>query len=276
MIGSLFELGTKAFLEQCLGDEHAQRKPLVFLHVAKTAGSSFREELADRFQPSENVFVDFSKIELPVSAEKYTAVMESNLADLDSHRIAKCRMVSGHFSYNQLARTKNIADGRLVTFIRNPISRLTSFYEYHSSSAHPDNAAFKQQYPNFRHFIQCPENINGISRQLTPGIHDNGEEAAEWIKKNYYWIGFQENYVASVKLLFAMSGMRFSPQHTIRVSEAGYNNFDADDIHLATELNKTDLQIFNKFNQDFSPIWGEIYHFTDFDRIFRSFLGHEI
>jgi hypothetical protein len=274
MIGSLFDLGTKAFIEASLDDEKELRKPIIFAHVAKTAGSSFREELADRFQPSENVFVDFSKIELPVSADKYVATLESNLADLDDRRMRKCRMVSGHFSYNQIAKTKNIARGRLVTFIRNPISRLTSFYEYHSSDAHPDNDAFKREYPNFRHFIQCPENINGIYRQLTPGTFDNGADAAEWIKRNYYWVGLQENYVASVKLLFAMNGMRFSPSHSIRVLDSDHSNFDPDDIRLAENLNQTDLQIFNIINEDFSPIWSEIYYLTDYDRIFRIYLGH--
>jgi hypothetical protein len=273
MISDLFDLGAKAFIEQSLDNKDESKKPIIFIHVAKTAGSSFREELAERFQPSENVFVDFSNIELPVSAEKYAAILENKLSELNSRRMAKCRMVSGHFNYDQIAGKENIAQGRLVTFIRDPISRLSSFYKYHCSVAHPDSNSFKIQYPTFRHFIQSPENTNGICRQLAPGIICNGTDAAEWIMRNYYWVGIQESYVASVKLLFAMNGMRFSPRHSIRVSSSSYADFDPDDIRLAEELNQMDLQMFNKLSQSFSSIWDEIYYLTDYDRIFKLYLG---
>lgn len=273
MINNLFDLGVKAFIKCSLDDHDEFRKSLIFIHVGKTAGSSFREELADRFQPSENVFVDFSKVELPVTPEKYMAIMEANLADLSDNRIHKCRMVSGHFSYNQIARQHNLAQGRLITFIRNPISRLTSSYEYHGSAAHPDRDTFKALYPTFRDYIQDPQNINAMYRQLTPANLDDGADAAEWIKQNYYWVGLQENYVASVKLLFAMNGMRFSPQYSLRKFDSNCTSFDASDIRLAEELNRIDLQIFNSFNECYASIWDEIYHLTDYDRIFTLYLG---
>lgn len=274
MIESLFDLGAKAFIERSFDDKEASTKPIIFIHVAKTAGSSFREELAERFQPAENVFVDFSSVELPISSEKYAEILEKHLAELNRRRITKCRMVSGHFSYNQIAEKENLAHGRLVTIIRHPIARLSSYYKYHCSSAHPDCDTFKNKYPTFRHFIQSRENINGIYHQLTPGTFDNGMDAAEWIKHNYYWVGLQENYVASVKLLFAMNGMRFSPRHSIRVSPFNGDGFDADDIRLAEELNRIDLEIFNELSRSFSSIWEDIYHLTDYDRIFKLYLEH--
>ncbi|MBN3753914.1 sulfotransferase family 2 domain-containing protein [Paraburkholderia sp. Tr-20389] len=273
MINRLFDLGVETFIESSLDNDDELRKPLVFIHIGKTAGSSFREELADRFQPCENVFVDFSKVELPVTPEKYAAIMESNLADLNDNRMRRCRMVSGHFSYSQISRQPDLARGRLITFLRNPISRLTSSYEYHGSAAHPDRDSFKAQYPTFRHYIQDPQNINEMYRQLTPANFSDGADAAEWIKQNYYWIGLQENYVASVKLLFAMNGMRFSPQHSIRKSESSHTGFSAEDIRLAEELNRFDLQIFNSFNERYASMWAEIYHWTDFDRIFSQYLS---
>ncbi|KAE8759289.1 hypothetical protein FSO04_14235 [Paraburkholderia madseniana] len=275
MIGDLFDLGAKAFILCSLDDRKEQAKPIIFLHVAKTAGSSFREELAERFQPSENVFVDFSKVELPIDGKKYAAILNSNLLELNDRRMARCRMVSGHFSYDQIVEKENLVQARLVTFIRHPISRLVSFYKYHSSSAHPDNASFKKNYPTFRHLVQAPDNINGICRQLTPGISSNGTDAAEWIKRNYYWVGMQENYVASVKLLFAMNGMRFSPRHNVRVSDSSYADVDAEDIRLAEQLNAVDVQMYNNLVESFSPRWEEIYHQTDYDRVFRAYLEHQ-
>jgi hypothetical protein len=275
MICDLFDLGAKAFILRSLDDRKEQAKPIIFLHVAKTAGSSFREELAERFQPSENVFVDFSKIELPMDGEKYASILNGNLQELNDRRMARCRMVSGHFTYSQIVAKQNLAQGRLVTFIRHPISRLVSFYKYHCSSAHPDNAAFEKNYPTFRHFVQDPDNTNGICRQLTPGIVSNGTDAAEWIKRNYYWVGIQENYVASVKLLFAMSGMRFSPRHSIRVSDSSYTDVDADDIRLAEQLNTVDLEMYNSLAESFSPRWEEIYRQTDYDRVFRDYLENQ-
>ncbi|OYD76178.1 UNVERIFIED_ORG: sulfotransferase family protein [Burkholderia sp. CF145] len=274
MISDLFDLGTKAFILRSLDDGKEQAKPIIFLHVAKTAGSSFREELAERFQPSENVFVDFSKVELPIGGEKYSAILSKNLQELNDNRMARCRMVSGHFTYNQIAGKDKLAQGRLVTFIRQPISRLVSFYKYHCSDAHPDNASFKKDYPMFRHFVQAPENINAICRQLTPDNSNNGMDAAEWIKRNYYWVGIQENYVASIKLLFAMTGMRFSPRHSIRVFDSSYSDVDAEDIRLAEQLNGVDLQMYNNLAESFSSRWEEIYHQTDYDRVFRTYLEH--
>jgi hypothetical protein len=273
MIDSLFESGVQAFIERSLDNGDELKKPLIFLHVGKTAGSSFREELADRFQPCENVFVDFSEVELPVSAAKYAAIMESNLADLSDNRMRRCRMVSGHFGYNQIAKHRNMVEGRLITFLRNPISRLTSSYEYHSSSAHPDCDSFKTQYPTFRHYVEDPQNINDMYRQLTPADSGDGADAAEWIRRNYYWVGLQENYVASVKLLFAMNGMRFSPHHSLRKADSNHTVFDVNDIRLAEELNWIDLQIFNSFNESYAAIWEEVYRLTDYDRVFSLYLG---
>jgi hypothetical protein len=126
----------------------------------------------------------------------------------------------------------------------------------------------------FRHFVQAPENINAICRQLTPDNSNNGMDAAEWIKRNYYWVGIQENYVASIKLLFAMTGMRFSPRHSIRVSDSSYSDVDAEDIRLAEQLNGVDLQMYNNLAESFSPRWEEIYHQTDYDRVFRTYLEY--
>lgn len=273
MIKNLFDFGVEKFIEVSLDNRDEFAKPLVFLHVGKTAGSSFREELADRFQPCENVFVDFSKIEFPVSNEKYAAIMANNLADFSGNRLKKCRMVSGHFWYNQIAKHGDMVEGRLITFLRNPVSRLTSSYQYHTSAAHPDRSSFKTEYPTFRHYIQDPKNINGMYRQLTPANFRDGIDAVEWIKKNYYWVGLQENYVASVKLLFAMNGMRFSPHHNIRKSDSDRMNFDVSDIHLAQELNWIDLQIFKDFSECYASMWAEIYHWTDYDRIFGLYLS---
>jgi hypothetical protein len=273
MFSSLFEIGVQSFIERSLDNNEESNKPLIFLHVGKTAGSSFREELADRFQPCENVFVDFSKVELPLSPAKYAAIMESNLADLSANRMLRCRMVSGHFGYKQIAAHRNLLEGRLITFLRNPISRLTSSYEYHGSAAHPDCDAFRAQYPTFRHYVQDPQNINELYRQLTAANFENGVEAAQWIMQNYYWVGLQENYVASVKLLFAMNGMRFSPQHTIRKSDSNQTVFDPSDIRLAEELNQTDLQLFNHINENYAAVWAEIYRLTDYDRVFSLYLG---
>lgn len=272
MIKDLFDPGAEAFILRSLDDSDEQAKPIIFLHVAKTAGSSFREELAERFQPSENVFVDFSTVELPIDLKKYAAIMDENLLELNDRRMARCRMVSGHFTYGQISGKKNLVQSRLVTFIRHPISRLVSFYKYHCSSAHPDNASFKKDYTTFRHFVHAPENINGICRQLTPDLVTNGADAAEWIKRNYYWVGIQENYVASVKLLFAMTGMRFSPRHNIRVSDSSYADVDPEDIQLAEQLNAVDMQMYTVLAENFSPRWEEIYHQTDYDRVFKVYL----
>ncbi|WP_250480630.1 sulfotransferase family 2 domain-containing protein [Caballeronia sp. GAOx1] len=272
MIEALFEEGVQSFIEASLDDFDERNKPLVFLHVGKTAGSSFREELADRFQPCENVFVDFSKLKLPVSTAQYSAVMESSLADLSANRVRKCRMVSGHFRYDQITKFAGLANGRLITFLREPVARLASDYEYHRSSAHPDHDEFRAQYPTFRAFIRDPRNINAMYRQLTPAGFSDGTDAAAWIGRNYYWVGLQENYVASVKLLFAMNGMRFSPQHSIRKSNSARAVFDASDVKLAEELNSVDMQLFRTFQAGYADLWDEIYRLTDYDRIFNLYL----
>lgn len=276
MVKGLFDLGVESFIKSSLDNDGDRKKPLIFIHIGKTAGSSFREELADRFQPCENVFVDFSKIELPISPEKYAAIMERNLSDLNDNRMRKCKMVSGHFSYEQIARQSKLAQGRLIALLRNPISRLASSYEYHGSVAHPDRNSFITQYPTFRDYILDPRNVNQIYRQLTPGNSCDAADAVEWISNNYYWIGLQEQYVASVKLLFAMNGMRFSPQHRIRESEPSHVGFDASDIRLAEDLNQIDLQIFNSFNDRYASISDEIYQLTDYDRIFSLYLTEQV
>ncbi len=90
---------------------------LVFLHVPKTAGTSFTAVLDARFREEEICPAYYWK----------------ELFAIPRERLQAYRLVRGHFEY---AVTELLRDVRIITMLRDPVARTVSHYRYMATLAH--------------------------------------------------------------------------------------------------------------------------------------------
>src|SRR4051794_31629568 len=83
---------------------------LYFLHIPKTAGTSFNDILKANFAPDESSF----------------AVPVSNFVQIPHEQIAKFKAISGHYYYNIAAFTPRTPV--YITMLRDPVERTISDY----------------------------------------------------------------------------------------------------------------------------------------------------
>ncbi|WP_444935014.1 sulfotransferase family 2 domain-containing protein [Microbulbifer sp. JTAC008] len=129
-------------------------KPIVFVHIPKTAGTSFRWG-ADSYFGKESVCRDYGvkSVETSELVRSWTSSEKDGWLFAQEFSRRGYQFLTGHF-YS--AKYINIFDaGRMVTFLRDPIQRIAS--EYNHCVRHN---GYKD---SFEDFYRSPQNIN---RQL--------------------------------------------------------------------------------------------------------------
>ncbi len=112
------------------GRKFDERRPLVFLHIPKSAGTSLTHALLEVLQPrnpavslfDEVLFGSFSDFSGFSSAERARIYLPNRSLPADADLIA------GHVSFRRLARS--YPQGQYITVLREPIARLISHWRY--------------------------------------------------------------------------------------------------------------------------------------------------
>ena len=122
--------------------------PMIYLHIPKTAGTSFRKSAEQYFGPDQ-VLSDYGEQSSSTSEDIRSAVYaENDLASLRETGLEK-KFLTGHFS---MAKYREIfPDSPVVTFFRNPVDRVISEY-VHFSSHYEFEGSLRDFYskPHFR------------------------------------------------------------------------------------------------------------------------------
>src|SRR5829696_8077897 len=134
-IGTLFKDGVDAYLEE---EKDAPGAMWFFLHIPKTAGSSFRSELAAALKPNNNIVIDYKRPDIPFDMQK-RAVVDSFIENIHAR---PWRFASGHMHYPHV-RAISEAHGnmRILTMLRDPVKRVISDYRYQCTPQHPPHEA---------------------------------------------------------------------------------------------------------------------------------------
>lgn len=105
--------------------------PIIFMHIPKTAGTSFRTAARD-FYKRRNILRDYGEDSELTSQEIMQFIY--NNKDVAKLREASLsyKLITGHFP---AAKYKNIfTDAPIVTFVRDPVERVVSHYHHLCSS----------------------------------------------------------------------------------------------------------------------------------------------
>jgi len=193
---------------------------LLFIHIPKTAGTSFRLEAKNYFG-SANTYYDYGA----QSKETSNLVLNCEYNNKDRFQLYKAlynkpnSILCGHFHFNKYAPIYNARD--IICFIRKPEEQIRSHYE-HFTRLHNYKKSFLE-------FIKEIRFINIQSKLLT-GIP----------LQAIGFIGLTEQYDTSLKLI--------NDQYQINIKTAHHNkNIDKEHSHY--QQNGEELELIKSLNQ---------------------------
>ena len=169
--------------------ERAAPRPLLFVHIPKTAGTSLRMAAEEKL--GERVLRDYG----PNASETSDFIRERRYAEppIGEARLGQdleasgCRILAGHVRYADYAGV--FAPDRVVTFVREPIARVVSEYHHHRRNRGLEMSLLE--------FARRPTNRNRQARMLV------GAPLA-----SLACVGISERYGESLELLARRTGVR--------------------------------------------------------------------
>jgi len=202
-------------------------KSILFIHIPKTAGSSFRKAAEAYFAPQKTYF-DYGE----KSPETHPKILEFDYQKQDrftagSHIETHAQFVSGHINYHKYApffMAKNI-----ITFLRDPAQQIRSHFEHYVRHHNYKNT--------FEIFIQEKRFCNLQSRML------KGLPIAA-----YGFIGITEEYNTSIELINTYYKINIHPLSLNKNESKKEEKYQFTDTELILieQHNKDDIQLYSE------------------------------
>lgn len=219
---------------------------IIFQHIPKTAGTTFRYIIQYQFPPSAICELYGSSGSPAQRVEKL-----QNLSEIQSQKI---KIINTHVGFGLHDFLRQPCT--YITFLREPVSRAISMYYYYQKTKNPRflNLSLKefiQTYPGVQNGMT--KNFSGIVLQSQLLDNDQGEqfacnqESLEIAKKNiqkyFKFIGISERFDESLLLLREILGWKIPLYDKSNISQKP-NDIDQDTLRLIGELNELDLQLY--------------------------------
>jgi hypothetical protein len=244
MLAALFEKDFDRYFAAVGGG-----RPLwLFVHVPKTAGSSLTAEAASILQPGFNIDIDHTD-----TTRTYQVKFDASVqAFIDAQAAQKYRFATGHIMTRHVETIRAaVPDLRCFTMLRAPIARLVSDYHYQRSSMNTAQAQFIATTPSLEAYVARPHVHNKIALHLAPrpmALAGDVGACVDHIMANYAFVGLQETYPLSLRVLTTLMGEQRRPHAKVRVNTDIQDRAVPPDLeaHLRT-LNAVDIGIFKVF-----------------------------
>ena len=209
---------------------------LAFVHINKTAGTTFQFILKNSFVLGHCAFGNVKNVE--IAREKHLKLVKKffpNLKCIAGHRIVEPTTNLG----------KNILP---FTIIREPIARCASHYA----------GAFREGRTNlsFKEWIENPGMQNRQVRMIA-GEPDL-KKAVKLLKEKYFFVGLFEKFNESVQIFQALSPFEITPAYqskNVREKNALKDELlgDEENMKLLKKYNALDIKLYKTVEKDIYP-----------------------
>ena len=245
-----------------------KRNPLwLFVHIPKTAGSSFNGELVPILSPSYHIFVDYSQVEQRSFKDMLDEAVAKFIAAAQAKRYfyATGHILSEHVDHI----AASLPDVLPITLLRDPVARFVSDFRYQSSPMHPGHETFRQHHPTIATYMELPEERNKAAGALLPkALRDLGAAGpcVDHLLAIYGFIGIQENYALSLRLLTTLAGAPKRPKVFKRVNtptdETSVTLTEAQETQIRAD-NALDIAIYEDLAARFRAISAPLEAYLD-------------
>lgn len=227
-------------------------------HIPKTAGSSLAAEVTSA------VGADyFINLEADYSAEGANYL--SSLGDLTAMAVEKInsstppRVLSGHLGVSHVdSLVAAIPQLKVISFLRHPVARVLSEYNYCSSSRHPLSAQFCATYPDIDAYLATPGEMNKAAHMMFGPELTDPVEAVARMKARYTMVGLQERYPASFLLMSSLIWGSALPKMRERTAAVKAEP-DRDLVARIEKVNQLDLALYEATSREYDRITPEIW-----------------
>jgi hypothetical protein len=231
------------------GQDHTPgAKPLwLFLHIPKTAGSSFGTSLVKQLHPNHNINIDGVRGTKPRNAAFADAI--DKFITLDKQQ--PFAFVTGHLLMPEVVRIREVVGRpvRVITMLREPISRVISDYRYQRTPAHTTHEQFRAQYPTIESFVDDRRSQNKMFRFLS--LKGEPPEATiARLEADFAFVGVVERYAQSVRACSKLIGVDLADDTRVRVNPRKKDDVEITDAltDKIRRLNWMDEQVWRHFH----------------------------
>jgi len=229
----------------------------LFLHIPKTAGSSFGSELAALRPPYRNIHVDYRNHSRPF-AEQLQRAVDEFVADCKRVRF---RSASGHLALHHVHQIRDaVPDCKLVTFVRDPVARVVSDYRYQRTPAHPPYRDFITKYPNLRSYVSSPGARDKMFDHLAGDKSLPFQVGYRSIQDTFSFIGLVEHYPMCFNVFTRLCGLDAMPMLYRRRTEENSDNrvtLDLATIREIRQRNSRDCRLYNRVRNAWDAVADE-------------------
>jgi len=238
----------------------------LFVHVPKTAGSSFNAELTPLLKPNHHVLIDYAQTAVKSYHALYDEAVDRFIAEA---RGVTLRYATGHITGGHVERIKAaLPQVRPVTLMRQPVARFISDYRYQRTPMHPGHETFRRDFPTIEDYLAQQGEWNKTATYLVPpSVRRAGEAACiDYVMNHYAFVGIQEMYPLSLRVMTTLAGNPARPGARHRVNAPNPEN----NVELTPELDRSirarnalDLALYEAFARPLAAVRGELIAYLD-------------
>lgn len=219
-------------------------KPLLFLHIPKTAGSTLGQVFKSNEDPN----------------KYYHFWSQPRLSEL--HIVPKKDTIFGHFRYG-LHFYLNSSTVSYATMLREPVSRVISYYHFHLQDTQDPAHEFAVTH-SFEEWLEVSQGAQNEMTKCLSGIRSEfvpSQESFAMAKhhlRNMAFVGLTEHFEESLLLMKYYFGWKDLDFQKTKVGSKKPKELSADIIELIKEKNRMDIELYEMAKEIFEEELAEV------------------